>query len=345
MRRPLLALAALGALLALPAAALAHTGGTAGTDYRSTVRSTPDGMTARMVGGDDRLEVHRTGARSVIVLGYEGEPYLRLDERGVWENRRSPAVALNAQRTSAGTPSGDAIDADPDWVRIGDGATAIFHDHRAHWMGTQPPVKVRANPDTAQVLYDWKVPVIVDGAPRGIEGDVAWVPPPAAWAWWTATALAMLGAFAIGIARRLPTAHLALGGTGVALAAAGALGVSEQLDLPDNQVGAAIAAAVPLAALAIGAALAHRLRTTPVLVATALLLATLVAGGIPLVGFAGAAFSYGLVPGPLPTIAARVLVVLALAALALVAGACGRAWLEATRGAQPEARPRAEASW
>ena len=35
-----------------------------------------------MVGGDDRLELTRTTASEIVVLGYGGEPYLRLDAEG-----------------------------------------------------------------------------------------------------------------------------------------------------------------------------------------------------------------------------------------------------------------------
>jgi hypothetical protein len=89
--RARLGLLVLLGLLALPAAAAAHGGATTAVDYRSTVTGEPAGVAARVVGGDDRLALTRDGAREVIVLGYDGEPYLRLDADGVWENRRSPS--------------------------------------------------------------------------------------------------------------------------------------------------------------------------------------------------------------------------------------------------------------
>ena len=82
----------------MPSVAGAHGGATSGTNYESNVLTTPAGIAARMVGGDDRLMITRTTPATVIVLGYNGEPYLRLDLRGVWQNERSPAVALNDVR-------------------------------------------------------------------------------------------------------------------------------------------------------------------------------------------------------------------------------------------------------
>jgi hypothetical protein len=141
---PIALAAATLAVALVPAGAAGHSGETSGTDYRSDVRSAPDGVAVRIVGGDDRLLVERTTAASVTVLGYGGEPYLRLDD-GTWENRNSPAVALNAERQPDGPL--DGADTAPDWVRVGDGTRAVFHDHRAHWMGSQAPAAVLADPD------------------------------------------------------------------------------------------------------------------------------------------------------------------------------------------------------
>jgi hypothetical protein len=47
---------------------------------------------------------------SIVIRGYEGEPYLRFSPRGVFQNVRSPAAYLNRSRF----PRGDApASADP----------------------------------------------------------------------------------------------------------------------------------------------------------------------------------------------------------------------------------------
>lgn len=326
-------IALLLALLALvaPASASAHAGQTGGTDYRSTVTSTPGGMHARMVGGDDRLEVVRTTAREVIVLGYGGEPYVRLDARGVWENRNSPAVALNDTRHAE--PTGGA-GGPPRWVRIGGGDSIVFHDHRAHWMGSQPPAAVRADPRRSRVLYDWSVPVRVDGRDAAIRGDLAWVAPPATWLWWTLAAFAVALAVVAGLVLRVAAAApLGIAGMLTAAGAAITTGLAQQSDVPDGGTAAFVGLAIGVALVAAGLFLGHRLRAQPPQALTVLLLVTLIAGVIPLVGFASAAFAYAVVPGALPATATRALIVIGLAGVGLTTGACARAWRDALSGA------------
>lgn len=326
MRRLPLLLAVLVAALFAPTTALAHSGETGGTDYRSTITAVPAGVEARIIGGDDRIEITRTTADEVVIMGYGGEPYLRLDAQGTWENRNSPAVALNdVRRTSEAIPA-SAADLAPDWVRTGTGTSVVFHDHRAHWMGSQAPAKVRADPAREQLLYDWSIPLAIDGGSAEIRGDVTWLGLPLTWLWWTIAVIAVLAAVALGTLRLLPTNVAAIIGTLAAVLASLLTGVSQQLDLPDGTSGALIAVVIGAALLAIGLGLGHRLRAVPAHATTVLLLVSLVAGGVQLVGLAGTAFASALVPGPLPTIATRVLIIIGLAGVALTAGACARAW-------------------
>jgi len=96
---------ALGVVLVMAAAppAEAHTvTGVSPTNYRSQVLDLAPklaGVTVRLLDLGNRVELVNTGA-DVSVLGYQGEPYLRVGPAGVFENTRSPAVYLN--RTSAG---------------------------------------------------------------------------------------------------------------------------------------------------------------------------------------------------------------------------------------------------
>lgn len=326
MRRSLLTLATLVVALIAPAAAGAHAGQTGGTDYASRVLATPEGVTARMIGGDDRLEVARTTAREVIILGYADEPYLRLDAQGTWENRNSPAVALNdVRRTAAAIPT-SAAKVGADWVRIGTGTSVVFHDHRAHWMASQPPAKVRADPAQQRVLYTWTVPLRVDGASAEIRGELTWLGMPTTWLWWLLAALGVVIGAVVGSLRRVPIAPTAIAGTLAAVLAALITGVSQQLDLPDGSRGALIAVGIALLLLAAGLGLGHRLRAVPAHATTVLLLVALIAGGVQLVGLAGTAFAYALVPGPLPTMVTRLLVIIGLAGVAVTAAACTRAW-------------------
>ncbi|MCU1486222.1 MAG: hypothetical protein JWN67_2968, partial [Actinomycetia bacterium] len=116
-------------------------------------------------------------------LGYEDEPYLRIGRDGVFENRRSPATYLNATRTGGEQPPADATaDATPRWVRIGDGPTARWHDHRLHWMTVAPPA-VQQAPHERHRVAQWAIPVRDGGRTLQIRGDIVYVPGPPVWPW------------------------------------------------------------------------------------------------------------------------------------------------------------------
>ncbi|MEU8191790.1 hypothetical protein AB0C00_31620, partial [Micromonospora carbonacea] len=181
-------LAGLAAVLATATPAAAHGGESPdGTDYRAEVTGVAParpGLTARVVEGGARLElVNRTG-RPIEVIGYTGEPYLRVGPDGVYENSRSPATYLN--RTLAGDtalPARADPAAAPDWRRVGDGPTARWHDRRARWQESAPPAAVRADPTREQRVRDWAVPLRDGVEPVEIRGTLDWVPPPDAYPW------------------------------------------------------------------------------------------------------------------------------------------------------------------
>ncbi|WP_254910046.1 hypothetical protein [Micromonospora sp. NBS 11-29] len=221
-RAALVVAAATTTLLAIATPAAAH-GADApdGTDYRTAITGvTPDrpGLTARTVEAGARLELtNRTGV-DVTVLGYSGEPYLRIGPGGVFENSRSPATWLN--RTITGDtrlPAEADPAAAPTWRRVDDGPTARWHDQRTLWRESVPPAAVAADPGREQRVRDWVVPLRVGDDPVEVRGTLDWVPPPDPYPWWVA---ATLGFLVIGAAGLVPAGTAA----GVrALRAAGGL--------------------------------------------------------------------------------------------------------------------------
>lgn len=189
------------ATLVLPATpAFAHGRGSDATNFSATIRSAPEvpGVSWEVYGNDEYLSVTNTSEREVIIEGYEGEPYLRVGPDGVFENRLSPAAYLNNERYGQ-VPVPPEADprAAPDWVKVSDGDTWLWHDHRIHWMAFGVPPAVAEDPSTETVVYEeWVVPVTVDGEPSAVTGQLRWVPPPSPWPWLAGALLVTLPALA-----------------------------------------------------------------------------------------------------------------------------------------------------
>jgi hypothetical protein len=177
-----------GILGATAAPAGAHgLGGLSPTNYESVLRSvTPDvpGVHVRITDLGTKVELTNDGSREVVVLGYDGEPYLRVGPKGVFENRRSPATYLNRSTTLTDAPpkSADA-EATPVWRRVSSGTTASWHDHRAHFMGNDDPPEVARQPDQRRVVDNWEIPMRVGSEDVTARGQLIYVPPPSPWPW------------------------------------------------------------------------------------------------------------------------------------------------------------------
>jgi hypothetical protein len=182
-----------------PAAAHAVGTGTEASNYRSTVhgidQGTP-GISVRAVAGG-LLELTNRSNEEVLVLGYRLEPYLRVGPGGVFENQRSPSTYTNRFRTApTSIPPEFDPQAAPEWRRIGDGPSAGWHDHRAHWTGPDPPA-VKADPGALHVVVpNWEVPLRQGDQVMVVRGDITWVPGLTPWPW----VLAAVGLFAAALA-------------------------------------------------------------------------------------------------------------------------------------------------
>lgn len=94
-----------------------------------------------------RFEITRLGAKELIVLGIESEPYIRMNEEGVFLNKKSATRIIN--QSSSSTKSIDELkdefsvtssdpDAKPSWYKVSSSDTYAFLDHRTHYMGSVP---------------------------------------------------------------------------------------------------------------------------------------------------------------------------------------------------------------
>jgi hypothetical protein len=192
--------------LALPVAPAAAHFGNHGelpvSNYRTRILAISpdvDGLSVRVIDAGGRLKLTWKGDGDLIVDGYEGEPYLRIGDAGVFTNVRSTATYLNQSRyATSALPSTADNGAEPAWSELSGGRTVRWHDHRAHWMSPQPPAAVAADPDQEQpVIPSWTIELTAGSTPVTLSGDVTWVPPPSSLPWYVAAVAIGVAALAV----------------------------------------------------------------------------------------------------------------------------------------------------
>jgi len=166
-------------LAACAPAAGAHQGN---PNFRSVLRGlTPAqaGVQLSIVNYDDSFELINHSARTIVVDGYQGEPYARvLPDGTVQLNRNSPAYYLNDDRFGGATvPASASARATPQWQTQDRTGRLIWHDHRMHWMGRNVPPAVK-DKGVKTKIFDYSVPLRVDGRQAAIKGTLFWVGEP-----------------------------------------------------------------------------------------------------------------------------------------------------------------------
>jgi hypothetical protein len=282
------------------------------TEVRGVLPPTA-GVVASLGPDRETIRLTLTDRDHVTVLGYRGEPYLRLTPSGVWENRSSPAVALNRTRIPPNLRPTARIPP-PRWVRISRSRTASWHDHRTHWMGGTTPAIVRREPDRSHTISRWTIPLRIDrqsaAVSAAITGTIVWKPPPAAWPWWILAAALAAG---VVLATRLRRASLVIGVVLAVMAVTEAVHVWASWPFSNASLGGRIGESLPSigAVVASGGAAIWVFRRGYRAAAPALILAGLfvfVSGGLADL----ATLSHAFVPSRLEPGWARLLVALAL---------------------------------
>jgi hypothetical protein len=273
------------------------------------------GLVIRTVSAGTQLElVNRTG-RTIEVLGYSGEPYLRVAPDGVYQNANSPATYVN-QTVSGGPvpPPGASPAAPPSWQKLSATPAVLWHDHRAHWMSTTRPPAVSADPGSPHRISSWSVP-LRDGVRQfTVTGTLDWVPPPAPAVWWAGALLLAAAVAGLGLLRSPRALRVAAGVAALAgLAALGyaAAGVADSGPLGTLGALRALVATETwplLCGVATLAAAAYAARRRP----AADLALGLTGACLALYAGAGnaAVFAHAVPPVSLPDSAARLLVLL-----------------------------------
>lgn len=180
------AVIAFATLVVTASPASAHgIGGVQPRNYQTTlldVKPRVAGIVLTVEDLGDNLRLRNTTRHDVVVLGYDGEPYLRVGPHGVFENTRSPATYLNRKRIPTSKPPSFANpSATPVWHRVSSGSTATWHDHRAHFMGSDDPPEVQRDPSSRHLIERWHVVLRTDGRTIRASGELVYVPPPSVW--------------------------------------------------------------------------------------------------------------------------------------------------------------------
>jgi hypothetical protein len=201
--RTVIAAAAAALLLAGAPLAGAHQGNPNMRSEVTAITPKTDGVTVTVLNNDDRLELHNTSGKDIVIAGYEDEPYARVLGDGTVEvNTNSEAHYLNDDRYGdVKVPAN--LGSEPKWKRLSKTGRFEWHDHRMHWMSqSRPPQVSDENAETH--IFDWRVPITIAGAQGQIGGTLDWVPLPGGGLptgliWGTAIVLILLciGVFAI----------------------------------------------------------------------------------------------------------------------------------------------------
>jgi hypothetical protein len=229
-------------LVAWPAGASAST--TSPGREASVVESispATDAIAVRIIGGDTAMGVSVKPGHSLVVLGYDGEPYLRVEPDGtVQTNRSSPTLYSNVDRYgTASVPKGlDSRDA-PKWETISDSGDVVWHDHRVHWMtpGQDPAV------DSTGTIQTWSVPLVVDGTRTAVSRRLSVAPTDDPWIH-LAVSAAAIACLCYGFRNRaVAGALIALAGASIAAAASA---VGEWMSLPSSVERSVLVLLLPL---------------------------------------------------------------------------------------------------
>lgn len=219
---------AVGLAVALTPTAV-HADAAGPTDYRTTIVAIApqiDGLVVSIEGGDSFIRLTAPDDAEVVVLGYAGEPYLLFSpDSSISTNRLSAATYQNEDRFGLSeVPPFVDHQAAPDWQTVGSGRTWAWHDHRSHWMASEPPIGF----EPGMSLPAQTIPITVDGRPVGITVETTLVAAPS---WWPAALGALVGLQLVLLGWWLGPATATLTTLLVALAAA-VTGAGQYFSLP-----------------------------------------------------------------------------------------------------------------
>jgi hypothetical protein len=145
------------ALLAAVPVASAHPLGQQHGGYRATVSNVQPpvlGLQVAVLGGDQRLRISNLTGKTILIVGPEGDPFLRFTTEAVY--RFEPVTSR--------------------WHQVALGTTYVWAEPRISWTEESPPAGVAAAPGETHLIREWSVPGRVGGRPIQIRGFLSWAP-------------------------------------------------------------------------------------------------------------------------------------------------------------------------
>jgi hypothetical protein len=169
---------ALGAILSFPATAVADVGASVptATSFLARIDSVPPGLEVKVGEGDKLLWMRASPHLTVLVLGLQGEPYLRFSPGGVQINKHAPTAYLNSYYAVA-VPPGLNAHSEPYWKRLTASHTYLWPEDRLHELDL-----AAWTPGNGGYVGRWNIPLRVNGQPATISGALLYATAPSlAW--------------------------------------------------------------------------------------------------------------------------------------------------------------------
>jgi hypothetical protein len=182
---------ALGAILSSSATAVADVGASVptATSFLARIDSAPPGLEVKVGEGDKLLWMRASPHLTVLVLGLQGEPYLRFSPSGVQINKHAPTAYLNSYYAVAVPPDLNAHTA-PYWKRLTASHTYLWPEDRLHELDL-----AARTPGSGGYVGRWNIPLRINGQHATISGALLYAAAPSlAWFWPIVIVLACLPA-------------------------------------------------------------------------------------------------------------------------------------------------------
>jgi hypothetical protein len=136
------------------------------SSYFAKPLQVPRGLDAKVVDGDLRMWLRVPATETVVVLDYQGAPYLRFSPAGVSVNHNSSMYYLNQTPFAQTPPANLTASTPPSWHRVTGAHAYEWHDGRLHALAS-----VALTPGVSFVGR-WKVPLRLDGRLAAIDGGL-----------------------------------------------------------------------------------------------------------------------------------------------------------------------------